>query len=40
MMQGNGREEEGNWRGPPYGDDPKDQFWIKRGIDFAKRTVF
>ncbi|MFD3246365.1 polymorphic toxin type 44 domain-containing protein [Rahnella aquatilis] len=38
---GNGREEDGNWSGlPPYGDDPKDQFWIKRGIDFAKRTGF
>jgi hypothetical protein len=22
------------------GEDSKDQFWIKRGIDFAKRTGF
>jgi hypothetical protein len=22
------------------GDDPKDQFWIKCGIDYAKRTGF
>jgi RHS repeat-associated protein len=22
--------------GPPYGDDPRDQFWIKKGIEYAK----
>ncbi|WP_173634337.1 polymorphic toxin type 44 domain-containing protein [Paramixta manurensis] len=38
---GNGLAEDGNWYGlPPYGDDPKDQFWIKCGIDYAKRTGF
>jgi hypothetical protein len=21
---------------PPYGDDPIDQYWIQRGIDYAK----
>lgn len=24
----------------PYGDDPKDQFWIKQGIDYAKQHGF
>lgn len=28
----------GAWHGkPPYGDDPRDQFWIKQGIDYAKQ---
>ena len=26
--------------GPPYGDDPADQTWIKNGIDFAKNGFF
>ena len=38
---GNGKEDDGIWYGlPPYGDDPVDQFWIKNGIDYAKRTGF
>jgi hypothetical protein len=24
------------WGGPPYGDDPDDQDWIKRGIEYFK----
>lgn len=28
----------GAWYGkPPYGDDPRDQFWIKQGIDYARQ---
>lgn len=31
----------GNWYGStPYGDDPNDQYWIRAGIDYAKRTGF
>jgi len=26
----------GNKPVPPYGDDPRDQFWIKQGIDYYK----
>ena len=30
-----------NWYGStPYGDDPNDQYWIRAGIDYAKRTGF
>lgn len=25
------------WRDAPYGDDPRDQFWIQQGIDYARR---
>ena len=29
------------WYGStPYGDDPNDQYWIRAGIDYAKRTGF
>lgn len=24
------------WSEPPYGDDPRDQYWIERGIEYAK----
>ncbi len=24
-------------QGPPFGDDPHDQFWIKQGIDYVKQ---
>lgn len=27
------------WGGPPYGDDPKDQLWIKQGVKFYKELV-
>ncbi|WP_455427502.1 polymorphic toxin type 44 domain-containing protein [Dryocola sp. LX212] len=28
----------GAWYGKfPYGDDPRDQFWIKQGIDYARQ---
>jgi len=38
---GNAKAEDGKWHGPsPHGDDPQDQFWIKCGIDYAKRTGF
>ncbi|KMV72044.1 hypothetical protein WB66_04945 [bacteria symbiont BFo1 of Frankliniella occidentalis] len=31
----------GHWYSkPPYGDDPRDQFWIKQGIDYAKQHGF
>lgn len=31
----------GDWFGStPYGDDPNDQYWIRAGIDYAKRTGF
>jgi len=23
--------------GPPYGDDPRDQYWIQRGIEYYER---
>jgi hypothetical protein len=23
------------WGGDPFGDDPRDQYWIKRGIEYA-----
>lgn len=37
MRAGNSKPEFGNpLGGPPYGDDPTDQFWIKAGIQFAK----
>ena len=26
------------WSAAPYGDDPKDQHWIIKGIDYAKAT--
>ena len=32
------QEEWGNWyQDEPYGDDPRDQFWIKQGIDYANQ---
>ncbi len=39
---GNGNPELfGMWyQSAPYGDDPKDQGWIRMGIDYAKRTGF
>ncbi|MCX8287720.1 polymorphic toxin type 44 domain-containing protein [Enterobacter pseudoroggenkampii] len=28
----------GHWyQKPPYGDDPHDQFWIRQGIEYAKK---
>lgn len=39
---GNSNEKEfgiGYYR-PPFGDDPKDQAWIKAGIDYALRSGF
>nr|WP_312759283.1 hypothetical protein [Pantoea brenneri] len=31
----------GSWSGSaPYGDDPGDQYWIRAGIDYAKRAGF
>ncbi|MGK3143841.1 polymorphic toxin type 44 domain-containing protein [Pantoea sp. C2G6] len=30
-----------DWYGSaPYGDDPDDQYWIRAGIDYAKRAGF
>ncbi|WP_350650240.1 polymorphic toxin type 44 domain-containing protein, partial [Pseudomonas sp. HY13-MNA-CIBAN-0226] len=23
------------WGGEPFGDDPRDQYWIRRGIEYA-----
>ncbi len=40
MMQGNGREEEGNWRVPPYGDDPKGSILDKAWYRFCKKNGF
>ncbi len=38
---GTSRKEWGNFmQGPPFGDDPIDQFWIKQGIDYAKQHHF
>lgn len=35
---GTSKPQWGAWYGkPPYGDDPRDQFWIKQGIDYAKQ---
>lgn len=32
------RPQWGAWYGKfPYGDDPRDQFWIKQGIDYARQ---
>lgn len=28
------------WSGAPYGDDPRDQYWITEGIDYAKAKGF
>ncbi len=28
------------FQGPPFGDDPMDQFWIKQGIDYVKQHHF
>ncbi|EPH0092009.1 polymorphic toxin type 44 domain-containing protein [Pluralibacter gergoviae] len=31
----------GHWyQQPPFGDDPHDQFWIKQGIDYAKKVGY
>lgn len=31
----------GHWyQKPPYGDDPRDQFWIKQGIDYARKIGY
>lgn len=38
---GTSKPEWGAWYGKfPYGDDPHDQFWIKQGVDYAKRHGF
>lgn len=38
---GTSKPEFGHWYGSAsYGDDPDDQYWIKMGIDYAKRTGF
>lgn len=35
---GTSRPTWGAWYGkPPYGDDPRDQYWIKQGIDYARQ---
>lgn len=35
---GTSKAEWGHWyEKSPYGDDPKDQYWIKQGIDYAKQ---
>lgn len=35
---GTSRPNWGKWYGKfPYGDDPRDQFWIKQGVDYAKQ---
>lgn len=28
------------WSVAPYGDDPRDQYWIKEGIDYAKSRCY
>ncbi|MBE5203313.1 Rhs-Related protein [Pectobacterium sp. FL60-S17] len=34
---GTSRPDWGYWyHRPPYGDDPRDQFWIQQGIDYAR----
>jgi hypothetical protein len=31
----------GHWyQKPPYGDDPHDQFWIRQGIEYAKKNGY
>lgn len=31
----------GHWyQKPPYGDDPHDQYWIKQGIDYARKLGY
>lgn len=38
---GTRREEFDVWYGAaPFGDDPDDQYWIRAGIDYAKRSGF
>lgn len=38
---GTSRPEYGDWYGAsPYGDDPDDQYWIRAGIEYAKRAGF
>ncbi|HAU5566514.1 TPA: hypothetical protein JD264_22290 [Serratia fonticola] len=38
---GTNAPEYGDWYGAsPYGDDPSDQYWIRMGIEYAKRTGF
>jgi len=38
---GTSRAEFGSWYGiSPFGDDPDDQYWIRAGIEYAKRTGF
>lgn len=35
---GSSKKEFGHWyQKPPYGDDPRDQFWIRQGIEYAKK---
>ncbi|MEQ4532454.1 MAG: polymorphic toxin type 44 domain-containing protein [Mixta sp.] len=35
---GTSQKEWGHWyQHPPYGDDPKDQYWIQQGIDYANQ---
>jgi hypothetical protein len=35
------REEWGHWYGqPPYGDDPKEQYYIKQGIEMARNMGY
>ncbi|MDW8845460.1 polymorphic toxin type 44 domain-containing protein [Erwinia sp. MMLR14_017] len=38
---GNSKLEYGFWYGSsPFGDDPNDQYWIRAGIEYAKRAGF
>ncbi len=38
---GTSRPEWGAWhQRPPYGDDPRDQYWIQQGIDYATRNGY
>ncbi|NIY47857.1 polymorphic toxin type 44 domain-containing protein [Cedecea colo] len=38
---GTSEKQWGHWyQLPPYGDDPHDQFWIKQGIDYAKKVGY
>ncbi|MBV8041505.1 polymorphic toxin type 44 domain-containing protein [Pluralibacter sp.] len=38
---GTSKPEWGHWyQDPPYGDDPIYQFWIKQGIDYARKIGY
>lgn len=35
------RKEWGHWyQKPPYGDDPRDRYWIRQGIDYARKIGY